>query len=311
MAGFAALADLLLNRILIKLGHDTWSNDALFRLYRAGTFALNLSVVAGLVVLVFCLGSFASKRSGLPLSARAGIAGFGWILVPIVAMMTFLPLAMTRPELVLVVAGLAHAVILLLVLAGLHWRSTAAMIATLVLTLVASLSGIASMIVHMVGRRFFWAQTERLANAFHWSGELAYFAVPLAAAFALAIPWRTARGKAALALSTFAAAVVAIEMAFLRRAVHDELPTFLYGALRLDLLPDRYSVLYAIPLGVGWAVTVAAGLSKDPARRQLGAALLLLSSTGYAPRTPSTLILSVVGVALLARTGIALAKRPT
>lgn len=311
MAGSAALADLVINRILIKLGHDTWSNDALLRLYRAGTFFLNLSVVAGLVVLVFCLVSYSSRRSGLPLSARAGIAGFGWILVPIVTMMTFLPLPMTRPELVLVVAGLAHAVILLLALAGLHWRSTSAMIATLVLTLVASLSGLTSMIVQMVGRRFYWAQTERLANAFHWSGELAYWAVPLAAGFALAIPWRTARGKAALALSTLAAAIVAIEMGLLQRAVHDELPTFLYGALRLDLLPDRYSVLYAIPLGVGWAVAVSAALSKDAARRQLGAALVVLLSTGYAPRTPCALILTVVGVALLARTSIALAKRRT
>ncbi len=309
MVGFAALADLVINRALIKLGHSTWSNEALLRLDRSGSFALNLSVVGALVVLAFCLASLSSKRSGLPLSARAGIAGFGWLLVPIVTLMTFLPLALTRPELVLVVAGLAHAVVLLLILAGLHWKSSAAMITALILTLVAALSGVASMVVNLVGRRTFWAHTERLANAFHWSGELAYLAIPVAVAFALAIPWGTRRGKAALLASTVAAAGVAVDMALWRRMVGNELPTMIYGALRLDLFPDAYVVLYAIPLGLGWAVTVAAALSKDSARRQMGAALLIMLSAGYAPKTPGTLILAVVGVALLARSAIALAQR--
>ena len=69
-------------------------------------------------------------------------------------------------------------------------------------------------------------------------------------------------------------------------------------------LPDQRGLGLALGL-------LAAAMSKDPARRQLGAALLLLSSTGYAPRTPSTLILSVVGVALLARSAIAFAQRRT
>ena len=309
MAGLAALADLLINRILIKLGHSAWSNATLLELYRWGGFARNLSVVAALVATAFCLGSLSSRRTGLPLSARAGIAAFGWVLVPIVTLMTFLPLAWTRPQLVLVVAGLAHATILLLILAGLHWKSSPGMVAALVLILVASLSGVASMIVGMVGERSFWEHTDRLSNAFRWSGELAYLGVPFAIAFTLAIPWGTARGKAALLLSTLAAAVVAIAIAFWHRAVGDDLPTMVYGAARLDLFRDAYAVLYAIPLGLGWAVTVAAAVSKDPARRQIGAALLLLLSAGYAPRTPSALIVTVVGVALLARTGIALAQR--
>ncbi|MGB3049683.1 MAG: hypothetical protein WBB42_01705, partial [Polyangiales bacterium] len=60
---------------------------------------------------------------------------------------------------------------------------------------------------------------------------------------------------------------------------------------------------------VGAAVTVAAIMSKDAIRRQLGGALLLLLNAGYAPRTPSTLLMTVLGVALLARAAIALAQR--
>lgn len=309
MAGAAALADLILNRVLLKLGHEVWSVDALGRLDRWGGFARNLSVVAALVALAFCLGAFSSRRSRLPLSARVGIATFGWVLIPIVTLMTFLPLSWTRPELVLVVAGLAHAVVLLLVLAGLHWRSTPALVSALILTLVASLSGIASTIVTLIGRRTFWEHADRLANAFRWSGELAYLAAPLALGFALAIPWRTSRGRLALIGSTLGAAVVAIAMAFWQRAVREDLPTMLYGAFRLDLLPDRYVVLYAIPLGIAVAVLIAAGLSRDRARQQMSAALLLLLTAGYAPKTPSALIVTVVGVALLSRTAIAVAQR--
>ena len=309
MTGVAAFTDLVINRVLLPLGIDVWSHDALVGLDRWGAFARNLSVVSALVALSFCLASFSSRKSDLPLSARAGIASFGWVLVPIVALMTFLPRGYTRVELVLAVAGLAHALILLLILAGIHWRSTRPTAVALVLTLVASFSGIVSMIVNLVGGRIYWAHTDRLANAFRWSGELAYLAVPLAIGLAVAIPWREAAGKATLVLSGLAAGIVAIGMAVWKYAVGQDLPDLLYGAVRVDFLPDDDFILYAIPLGIGAAVTVSAMLSKDPVDRQMGAALLLLLSAGYAPRTPSALIVTVLGVALLSRTGIALAQR--
>jgi hypothetical protein len=309
MAGAAALATLLLHGVLLRLGHSTWSNAALFELDRWGGFTRNLSVVAALVSLGFCLWSLSSKQSGLPLSARIGIASFGWVLLPIVALMTALPTAWTGQELVLTVAGLSHAVILLITLAGLHWRSSVPTALALVFTLVASFSGLAALMVSLIGGRTYWAHTERLANALQWSGELAYLAVPIAVAFALAIPWQTHRGRAALGLSTLAAAVVAIAMAFWRRAVGDELAVAIYSALHLDLFADRFAVLYAIPLGMAWAVTVAAALSKDPARRQMGAALVALLSAGYAPRTADALILTVLAVALMARASMAIAGR--
>jgi hypothetical protein len=308
MAGAAALADLVLNRVLVPLGIEWWSHEALVRFDSWGGFARNLSVVSGLVALSFCLVSFSSRKSGLPLSARAGIASIGWVLVPIVTLMTFLPRGWNRVELVLVVAGLAHALILLLVLAGIHWRSTRPTVAALVLTLVAALSGILAMIVRSVGERTYWEHAERLSNAFRWSGELAYLAVPLSIGFGISIPLRLARGKVALVLSALAAGAVSAGMVVWKRAVGRDLPELLYGAVRLDFLPDDDLILYAIPLGIGAAVTVAAMLSKDPIRRQMGSALLLLLSAGYAPRTPSTLVVTVLGVALLSRAAIALAK---
>jgi hypothetical protein len=309
MAGAAALADLILNRVLIPSGSDAWSSGALTRLDSAGSFARNLSVVSALVALSFCLGSLSSLKSGLPFAARAGIASFGWVLVPIITMMTFLPRGMTRIELVLATVGLAHALILLLILAGIHRRSAPAVTVALVLTLVAAFSGFLSMVVTLVGGRRYWEHTDRLSNAFRWSGELAYLAVPLAIALAVAIPWREARGKVALPLSALAAGLVATGMALWKHAVGPDLPDLLYGAMRLDFLPEDKFILYAIPLGIGWAVTAAAILSKDRVRRQMGAALLLLLSAGYAPRTPSALIVTVLGVALLTRVGIASAQR--
>ena len=309
LAGLAALAELVVARVLVKMGHGLWPGEALLHVDRVGRFARNLSVLSALVALGFCLVALSSRRSGLPLSGRAGIAGFGWLLIPIVTLMTFLPLESTRVQLVLVLAALAHAQVLLLVLAGLHWRSTMPALAAQVLMLVAAFSGIVSMAISVIGGREYWANTERLSNAFRWSGELAYLAVPVAIGFAVAIPWRTARGKATIASSVLAAGSVATAMALLQRATGNDFPMVVYGALRLDLLPDAYALLYAIPLGIGAAVTVAAVLSKDPRRRQMGAALLLLLSAGYAPRTPGTLIIMVLGVALLARAAISFAQR--
>ncbi|MFZ1865430.1 MAG: hypothetical protein WAU39_14485 [Polyangiales bacterium] len=309
MSGIAALFDLVLNRVLVKLGHDAWSLKTLVELDQWGGFARNLSVVSALIALIFCLVVISSGKSGLPLPVRTGIAGFGWVLVPIVTLMTFLPREWTRPELVMVVAGLSHALILLLVLAGTHWRSTKATLGALVLTMLAAFSGVVSMIVTLVGNRTYWEQTERLSNAFRWSGELAYLAVPLAVGLMAAIPWREARGKLALALSMLAAASVAGAMIAWQHAAGRDWPTVLYGALRLDLIPDRYTIVYAVPLGIGWAVTVAAALSKDSIRRQMGAALLLLLSSGYAPRTPAALTTTTLGVALLVRAALAIVER--
>jgi hypothetical protein len=309
LAGAAALADLLINRVLVLLGSELWATDTLVTLDRWGGFARNLSVVSALVALSFCLASLSSTRSGLPFSARTGISSFGWVLVPIIALMTFLPRELTRIELVLVVAGLAHALILLLVLAGVQWHSTRALGVALLLSLVGAFSGMVSMMVTLFGGRAYWEHTERLSNAFRWSGELAYLAVPIVIGFMIAIPWRTLRGKAALVLSGLAAASVAAGVAVWKRAAGVELPDLMYGAMRFDFLPDDSVVLYAIPLGAGWAVTVAAMLSMDQIQRQLGAALLLLLTAGYAPRSPSALLITVLGVALLTRAAIAMAQR--
>ena len=310
MTTVACAADLIINRILLRTWASSWSREAFYELDRWGAFSRNLAVVSGLVALGFCLAAFGSRRSGLPLSARIGIMGFGWAFIPIVVMMTFLPLAWTRVELVLLIAGLAHALILLLILAGIHWRSTKATSSALALLLVAYVSGIVSLIVTLVGGRALWEHTERLAFAFRWSGELAYLAVPIAVGFAVRIPWRETRGKWVLVFSTLAAAGVAVGMVAWRRAIGVDLTNLFYGAFRLDFLAEQDAIgWYAVPLGIGWAVTSAAILSKDPTLRQMGAALALLLCTGYAPRTPSALVISVLAVALVSRTALAYALR--
>ncbi len=310
MAVIACAADLIINRVLLPTWAGELSRGTFLQLERWGAFPRNLAVVSGLVALAFCLSAYGSRKNGLPLSARIGIMAFGWAFIPIVVMMTFLPLAWTRVELVLVIAGLAHAMILLLILAGIHWRSTKAMSSALALLLIAYVSGIASLIVSLAGGRALWEHTERLAFAFRWSGELAFLAVPIALGFAVRIPWQEARGKATLIVAMLAAVGVAIGIVVWQSSVGGELSNLFYGAFRLDFLAERDAIgWYAIPLGIGWAVTVAAILSKDPTRRQMGAALALLLCTGYAPRTPSALVMSVLAVALVSRAAVAVALR--
>ncbi|MEM7433722.1 MAG: hypothetical protein AAF436_01125 [Myxococcota bacterium] len=310
MAVVGCAADLVINRVLLRSSNETLSQEAFFALDRAGAFSRNLAAVSALIAVAICLAAFGSRKSGLPLSARIGILGFGWAFVPIVTLMTFLPLAWTRVELVLIVAGLAHALILLVILAGIHWRSTKPVSAALGLLMVAYVSGIASLIVSLAGGRVMWEHTERLAFAFRWSGELAYLAAAFALVPTLGIRWGEARGRwrGLAAVAGFVAVCAAVFV--WRQAAGNELPDLFYGALRLDLFAEYGNVMwYAVPLGVLGGVSVAATLSEDPTQRQLGAALLLLLFTGYTPRTPLALLTSVLAVALIARVALSLAHR--
>ena len=310
MAAVACVVDLLINRVILRTSADSLSRDAFLQLDRWGAFSRNLAVVSALVALTFALVAYGSRKSGLPLSARIGILGFGWAFVPIIAAMTFLPLAWTRVELVLVVVGLAHALIVLLILAGIHWRSRRGLSSALALLLVAYASGIGSLVVTLVGARVLWEHTERLAVALRWSGELAFLVVPITFGFALRVPWREARGKGTILLSTLAIVAVVVGLFSWRQVAGGSLPNLFYGAFRLDLLAEHGTVgWYAVPLGIGWAVACSATLSKEAAMRQAGAGLVLLLSTGYAPRTPSALVLSVLAVALVSRTALAVAGR--
>lgn len=309
MSVVGCFGDLIITRVILRSWSDALSRDAFLALDRWGAFSRNLAAVSALIALAFCLMAFGSKRSGLPLSARIGILGFGWAFVPIVTLMTFLPLAWTRVELVLVVAGLAHALILLLILAGIHWRSTKPVSLTLGLLLVAYLSGIASLIVTLAGGRVLWEHTERLAFAFRWSGELAFLAVPFVLGLSLRVSWRTPRGLFALVVSVVALVAVAVGLYVWGNAVGEGFADLFYGAFRLDLFSEHEAMgWYTVPLGVMAAVAVTASLSAEPDQRQLGSALLLLLFTGYAPRTPLTLLTSVLAVGLVARVALALAR---
>lgn len=300
--------DLIISRVVLRSWSEALSRDAFVALDRWGAFSRNLAAVSALVALVFCLMAFGSKRSGLPLSARVGILGFGWAFVPIVTLMTFLPLAWTRVELVLVVAGLGHALILLLILAGIHWRSTKPVSLALGLLLVAYLSGIASLIVTLAGGHTMWEHTERLAFAFRWSGELAFLAVPFVLGLSLRATWRTRRGIVALVASVVALVAVAVGLYAWGNAAGNSFADLFYGAFRLDLFSERGAIgWYTVPLGVMAAIAITASLSIVPEQRQLGSALLLLLFMGYAPRTPLALVASVLAVALIARVALAVA----
>ena len=198
---------------------DVWSHDALRWARPLGCLRAQPErrQRVGRTVILPRIALRARERALFRCPRALGIASFGWVLVPIVALMTFLPATRkhTRVELVLAVAGLAHALILLLILAGIHWRSTRPTAVALVLTLVASFSGIVSMIVSLVGvTNLLGAHRPALERAFRWSGSPGVSGVPLAIGLAVAIPWRSRSGwQATLVLSGLAAGVVAIGMA--------------------------------------------------------------------------------------------------
>ncbi len=312
LAVVAGMADLFINRIALPAVSGTLSRDTFLALERYGTFARNVAVVSALVALVFCLIAFASKKGRLPLSTRVGVVAFGWTLVPIVTLMTVLPLGWTRIELVYVVSALSHALILLLILAGIHWRSTYAIASALALLLVAYVSGIASLAVSRFGERLLWDNTDRLAAAFRWSGEIAYLAIPVAVAVVVAasIEWRTARGRWTLVAAAAVGGLTAAAFLVWLHVAGDLRADLFYTAFRLDLVAERDMLFgYVAPITLWVVVVVAAIASADTTVRQLGAALLILLCAGYLPRSPASLVMAVLGVTLVSRTALSRARR--
>jgi hypothetical protein len=79
----------------------------------------------------------------------------------------------------------------------------------------------------------------------------------------------------------------------------------LYHAQRVTLFIDSWPRLYAVPIALALASSLAAVLATDPVRRQAAAGTLLLLSSGYAPHAPGRLLTLTLALLLIARAVIA------
>ncbi len=302
----SATADLVVNRIIIRIWGDAVTHQQLLWADQGGVFLRNLAAVSGFVALGLALFEFIFGKRAVPLSGRIGIAVFSAAFMPLIAMVIVLPSQWTRMELVLIIAGLAHALMILLGLVGARWHATRWLTVGLVVTVLAAFLGIASLLVQLIGHIVGWGPAERWGGAVRYAGEVCYLAGACLAGFVAFPSFRTTRQRLTSVLSAFIAAAVGTAIVAWRVEQGSDFATVFYGALRLDLFID-FPVVYAVLLGLAAALGVAALVHPNRPQQQAGAGILLLLAAGYAPRSPVLLVVTTLGIALLARAGLGLA----
>lgn len=310
LAALAALADLAINRVALRTLGGTLTHEELITLSQWGHLPRNLAAIAGLVALTLALLAVLRTPMHAPVRRRLSIAGFAGIFLPTTALATLLPAERTSEQIVLFAVGAANVLAVLLGLTAARrpapWgiRAGTALIAiSAFFAFVALLVSVVQPIAHTAFGLAANAVLRRI-------GEVLFLAAPIAigASLSTARP-RTTRDKLALAVGIVTFLIAASIGWWGLDELGSDFGVVLYGAERVELFleaaPFLYVVVFAAALGIG----AHAVFSSDAAMRQAGAGLLLLVAGGYAARSPGRLLMTVLAVALIARSCIVLGER--
>lgn len=318
LAVVAALFELTFARVAWNGLPDVVDLETLRQLRDLARFPRNLAAVAGLAALVVGLLAFLRHPGFAPIGRRLAIAAFSGIYVPSVLVATVFPYASLRAR--LVVFGLAAANVLTTLLAMTAIRYRAPPAVRLAVGMVAA-TAFGSLLVVGLGLlmtaeegAFAWVAnllsahpttSQRALLALRHVGELCWLGVLLAGSAAILHGGTAGRSGRYVAAGLVLALVVAACVAF-RALVGHRFRLMIFGAFRFGLFLDDASLIYAVPLGIAVAGGLVGLASKEPARRQLGAGLLLWMTAGYAPHTPIQLLYLVLSTLLVTRAAQAL-----
>ena len=300
LAALAAVTDLAISRIALRLGDPGGDPHVPLALARAGLLPRNVVAVAGLVALATGVSDLVRRRTFARLHVRFGIAVFAGILLPSLIHATVLPRYRVAPHVVLF-GMFAGAVLSLLVSSGalrarVAWTRPAAFFACG--TAFLSLVGMAIASLRVVWSSGVGGPVSRLARQ---GSELCWWLAPTTLGLALCfVPSVRMRMREALPFAATLLGGVALAIAA-EGALHPHYATIVYGAFRVSALPEALSWVYTGLAGFALASGVGALVSADACRRQLGAALLLWTAGGHAPRSPVQIIEATLAFVLLAR----------
>jgi len=309
VAAICAMIDLGLNRVAVRTLGGTLTHDELIQLSRWGELPRNLAAVCGLVALTIALIAFLRTPVHAPVRRRLSIAGFAGIFLPTTALATLLPAERTSLQIVLFATGAANVLTVLLGLTAARRAAPPGIRIGVGLMALSALLSFTALVVSLVEPI---AHTEAGVSTARWlrhGGEALYLLVPLAVAVSVFPPGRTQRERLSLAVGVIAAVTAATLMWWGHSELRGEFTVIVYGATRLEMLLESIPQAYTLPIALGLGVGVGALTSADPTRRQAGAGVLLVVAAGYAAKSPSRLLMMVLGAALLARATVVLAGR--
>ncbi|MDQ3035673.1 MAG: hypothetical protein M3Y87_24925 [Myxococcota bacterium] len=301
LAALAALVDLGLNRVAVRVGAELVEATTVLEWMRFGALPRNLAGVTGIVALLAALGAYLRMPGFAPLYVRLPVAGFAGILMPTFTLALLLPRERMAPHLVLFGMFATNILICLFASVALAYRNRALRLG-LALALLTALQAlvvvtIASLRALVIGGGF----GGPLAYFARHGGELTWLLVPLALVPAVIPRSRSARELPAIVLGVLVLIAVVLLGVAGEQHLHPYYSTVVYGAFRVAALPEAATLLYVLIAAIALGAAASGLAAPDPWRRQLGAGMALWVAGGYAARSPIQLLEAVLGIVLLAR----------
>jgi hypothetical protein len=302
LATAAALAAMLVNQVLLPALNDSAHRPLLHQLDRWGVFATNLAAVSSLIALGFGLLAFVRYSTVMTLRQRLLIGGFGgFVFLPTIALAVLFARQRTTAQIVLFALGAAQVLSAIVATGAARAARSryARLIAALAVTMaVCVLSAQVLQLVAQV-RLVDWQLSAQ--QAAQGVGEVCYLLL-LAGMTPLLMPHRSdTRSRLSRMAGFFMLPIVLGALYMAERALQSDYTVLLYHAQRVTLFIDVWPRLYAVPIGLAAASSVAALCAADTVARQAAAAVLLLLASGYAPHAPGRILTGTLAIVLLAR----------
>lgn len=307
MAG--AVLDLAINRFAVRTLGGTMSHEQLVLLSRWGDLPRNLAAVCGLVALTIALLSFLRTPMHAPVRRRLSIAGFAGIFLPTTALATLLPAERTSAQIVLFATGAANVLVVLLGLTAARRRAPPGLRTGVVLLSASAFFAFCALVIALVQPLAHSRAGIMTAVVSRGIGEVAFLIAPLAIGLTVFPRPSDLRSRISLGAGLLTFAVTTSLGWWGLAELRSDFAIILYGAERVELLLEAAPLVYVLIFAAATGIGVGALASDDETRRQVGAGVLLLVASGYAARSPSRLLMTVLAVALLARACLALGER--
>lgn len=303
LSAVAALAATLLLRVAVPVLRDPAHRDLVLRLDRAGTFALNLATLAGLVALGASLPAWIRPNPMVDLHRRLLLAGCSGIVGASVIAAAIFERERTTGQLVIFAIAAAYMLVALLqasvARAARSWSGRAlAWCATLMATALLCAESLDVLMREHLDLRLGQALIGARAV-----GEVAYLGLLVLIAGRMFPGDASSRGKAARLTALFLLPVLLGAFYLAQRAIGArDFALILYHAQRVRLWVDVWPLAYAVPVALALACAVAGMLSGDARRAQTAAAAVLIVASGHDPQALGRVLTATLGLVLCART---------
>ncbi len=310
LAAVASLTDLLGTRLWVRVLTNRevsgLTHGALVELKRGGDFVRNLVGVASLLALALALSEMIQPRAHSGFKQRVGLAGFAGIFLPTVFLATVLPAPRTTPVVVLFAAGAANLLAVFLGVSLLPWSGPRLRRLALACVAATAFFAFTSTVLLLVARITLWSAGYPVGVALRHVGEATWLLSLLCFAWVFRPRGLTAARRTFVILGggVAAASSVAVFVSARHSLEPEAYAQLLYGGIHADLFIGA-PWLYAGIVSVGVGASFAGAFAPEASLRQGAAGLALLLSAGFAPTTPVTLLMMVLGVTLVHRASAA------